>query len=165
MIWQHGRIQMSANRCWFAVLARSFDYFAEVDLNERSDLHYLFDGIYSPQEIAVCFQCTFKSPKSMVAPFCSWISQELYAEHEDISTIQRSCKRHPHIDGEFRFVRRCAYISSLRHQKHNDNDTSEALNGQNRTSSFVLQSQVWEVGDVANILRICDRSECEKGKH
>lgn len=32
-------------------LAESFDHFAEVDLNERSDLHYLFDGTYSPQEI------------------------------------------------------------------------------------------------------------------
>lgn len=32
-------------------LSESFDYFAEVDLNERNDLHYLFDGIYSPQEI------------------------------------------------------------------------------------------------------------------
>lgn len=32
-------------------LAKTFDYFAEVDFNERSDLHYLFDGIHSPQEI------------------------------------------------------------------------------------------------------------------
>lgn len=32
-------------------LARSFDYLVEVDLNERTDLHYLFDGTRSPQEI------------------------------------------------------------------------------------------------------------------
>lgn len=32
-------------------LAKAFDYFAEVDLNERSDLHYLFDGTHAPQEI------------------------------------------------------------------------------------------------------------------
>ena len=32
-------------------LAGSFDCFAEVDLNERTDLHYLFDGTRSPQEI------------------------------------------------------------------------------------------------------------------
>ena len=32
-------------------LAETFDYFAEVDLNERPDLHYLFNGTYSPQEI------------------------------------------------------------------------------------------------------------------
>lgn len=32
-------------------IAQSFDYFAEVDFNERADLHYLFDGSYSPQDI------------------------------------------------------------------------------------------------------------------
>lgn len=32
-------------------LAQLFDHFAEVDLNERSDLYYLFDGTHSPQEI------------------------------------------------------------------------------------------------------------------
>lgn len=32
-------------------LAASFDHFAEVDFNERPNLHYLFDGSYSPQEI------------------------------------------------------------------------------------------------------------------
>ena len=32
-------------------LADSFEHFAEVDLNERTDLHYLFDGTRSPQEI------------------------------------------------------------------------------------------------------------------
>ncbi len=32
-------------------LAESFDFFAEIDFNERKDIHYLFDGTYSPQEI------------------------------------------------------------------------------------------------------------------
>ena len=32
-------------------LAESFEHFAEVDLNERTDMHYLFDGTRSPQEI------------------------------------------------------------------------------------------------------------------
>lgn len=32
-------------------LAQRFEYFAEVDFNERTDLHYMFDGTYSPQEI------------------------------------------------------------------------------------------------------------------
>ena len=32
-------------------LAEQFVHFAEVDFNERKDLHYLFDGSYSPQEI------------------------------------------------------------------------------------------------------------------
>lgn len=32
-------------------LAAQFRYFAEVDFNERTDIHYLFSGSYSPQEI------------------------------------------------------------------------------------------------------------------
>lgn len=32
-------------------LAEQFEYFAEIDFNDRKDLHYMFDGSYSPQEI------------------------------------------------------------------------------------------------------------------
>lgn len=32
-------------------LAEQFQYYAEIDFNERADLHYLFEGTYSPQEI------------------------------------------------------------------------------------------------------------------
>ena len=32
-------------------LAEQFEHFVEVDFNERKDIHYLFDGTYSPQEI------------------------------------------------------------------------------------------------------------------
>lgn len=32
-------------------LAERFQYYAEVDFNERTDVHYLFEGTYSPQEI------------------------------------------------------------------------------------------------------------------
>lgn len=32
-------------------LSQNFEYFAEIDFNERHDIHYLFDGSYSPIEI------------------------------------------------------------------------------------------------------------------
>lgn len=32
-------------------LAERFQYYAEIDFNERADVHYLFEGAYSPQEI------------------------------------------------------------------------------------------------------------------
>ena len=31
--------------------AKHFDYFAEVDFNERKDIQYLFEGSFSPKEI------------------------------------------------------------------------------------------------------------------
>ena len=43
-------------------LAESFEHFAEVDLNERTDLHYLFDGTRSPQEICGLLAVHLKVP-------------------------------------------------------------------------------------------------------
>ena len=43
-------------------LAESFACFAEVDLNERTDLHYLFDGTRSPQEICALLSVHLQVP-------------------------------------------------------------------------------------------------------
>ena len=43
-------------------LARQFDYFAEVDFNERPDIHYLFGGSYSPQEICQLLSVQLQTP-------------------------------------------------------------------------------------------------------
>ena len=43
-------------------LAGKFKYFAEIDFNERRDLHYLFDGSHSPQEICQMLSVLFRVP-------------------------------------------------------------------------------------------------------
>ena len=43
-------------------LAGKFKYFAEIDFNERRDLHYLFDGSHSPQEICQMLSVLFHVP-------------------------------------------------------------------------------------------------------
>ncbi len=43
-------------------LAENFEYFAEVDFNERTDIHYLFDGSYSPQEICRYLSLQLRTP-------------------------------------------------------------------------------------------------------
>lgn len=51
-------------------LSEQFDNFAEVDFNERPDIHYMFDGTYSPQEICNCCQYSFISQLLQAKPFC-----------------------------------------------------------------------------------------------
>lgn len=43
-------------------LAGQFEYFAEIDFNERTDIHYLFEGVYSPQEICQLLSIQFRVP-------------------------------------------------------------------------------------------------------
>lgn len=43
-------------------LAKQFDFFAEVDFNERHDIHYMFDGTYSPQEICQLLSILLQVP-------------------------------------------------------------------------------------------------------
>jgi len=43
-------------------LAEHFQYFADIDFNERTDIHYLFDGTYSPQEICQILSVQFNVP-------------------------------------------------------------------------------------------------------
>lgn len=43
-------------------LAEQFQYYAEVDFNERTDVHYLFEGIYTPQEICQILSVMLKVP-------------------------------------------------------------------------------------------------------
>ncbi len=43
-------------------LAESFEHYVEVDLNERKDLHYLFNGRYSPQEICQMLGVIMNTP-------------------------------------------------------------------------------------------------------
>lgn len=43
-------------------LAESFEHYVEVDLNERKDLHYLFNGRYSPQEICQLLGVIMNTP-------------------------------------------------------------------------------------------------------
>lgn len=43
-------------------LSEEFEYFAEIDFNERPDIHYLFDGSYSPQEICQLLSVQLRIP-------------------------------------------------------------------------------------------------------
>ena len=43
-------------------LGERFKYFAQVDFNERHDVHYLFDGQYSPQEICHMLSVLLRIP-------------------------------------------------------------------------------------------------------
>lgn len=43
-------------------LAERFEYFAEIDFNDRKDIHYLFDGSYSPQEICQLLSVVTRTP-------------------------------------------------------------------------------------------------------
>jgi uncharacterized protein len=43
-------------------LATHFDNLAEIDFNERQDIHYLFDGTYSPQEICQLLSVQLHTP-------------------------------------------------------------------------------------------------------
>lgn len=43
-------------------LSEQFDNFAEVDFNERPDIHYMFDGTYSPQEICQLLSIQLHQP-------------------------------------------------------------------------------------------------------
>lgn len=39
-----------------------FDSYVEIDFNERTDIHYLFDGMYTPQEICQVLSVLVKKP-------------------------------------------------------------------------------------------------------
>ena len=43
-------------------LGEQFKFFVEVDFNERHDVHYLFDGQYSPQEICQMLSVLLHTP-------------------------------------------------------------------------------------------------------
>lgn len=43
-------------------LGERFRYFVEVDFNERHDVHYLFEGSYSPQEICQMLSVLLRTP-------------------------------------------------------------------------------------------------------
>lgn len=43
-------------------LGEKFDFFVEIDFNERVDIHYLFDGTYTPQEICQMLSVLLKRP-------------------------------------------------------------------------------------------------------
>ncbi|MDE7377474.1 MAG: AAA family ATPase [Paraprevotella sp.] len=43
-------------------LADHFEYFAEIDFNDRKDIHYLFDGTYSPLEICQLLSILIRVP-------------------------------------------------------------------------------------------------------
>lgn len=43
-------------------LAEQFQYYVEIDFNERTDVHYLFEGTYSPHEICQMLSVMFRVP-------------------------------------------------------------------------------------------------------
>lgn len=45
-----------------ASFSRKIQIFSEIDFNERRDLHYLFDGSHSPQEICQMLSVLFRVP-------------------------------------------------------------------------------------------------------
>lgn len=43
-------------------LSEQFEHFVEIDFNERADIHYLFDGSYTPQEICQMLAIMMNTP-------------------------------------------------------------------------------------------------------
>ncbi len=74
-------------------LAQQFDYFAEVDFNERSDIHYLFDGSYSPQEICQMLSTLLRIP--IIAGKTLLFFDEIQACPQAINRLRYFYEKHP----------------------------------------------------------------------
>lgn len=76
-------------------LAHSFENFIELDFNERRDLHYLFNGTYSPQEICGLLSVHFKTP--IVAGKTLLFFDEIQACPDAINRLRYFYEKYPQI--------------------------------------------------------------------
>lgn len=76
-------------------LARRFSHFAEVDFNERSDIHYLFQGNYSPQEICQMLSVLLRVP--IEAGNTLLFFDEIQACPDAINRLRYFYERYPEI--------------------------------------------------------------------
>jgi len=76
-------------------LAKRFKYFVEVDFNERSDVHYLFDGSYTPQEICQLLAVQLQTP--IVAGETLLFFDEIQACPEAINRLRYFYEKYPEL--------------------------------------------------------------------
>lgn len=76
-------------------LAESFDYFAELDFNERTDIHYLFKGTYSPQEICQLLSIQLQIP--IIAGRTLLFFDEIQACPQAINRLRYFYEKYPEI--------------------------------------------------------------------
>lgn len=76
-------------------LGRHFQYYAEVDFNERSDVHYLFEGSYSPQEI--CQQLSILVQTPIIAGKTLLFFDEIQACPKAINRLRYFYEKYPEL--------------------------------------------------------------------
>ena len=74
-------------------LATYFDNLAEIDFNERQDMHYLFDGSYSPQEICQLLSIQLRMP--IVAGKTLLFFDEIQACPQAINRLRYFYEKYP----------------------------------------------------------------------
>lgn len=74
-------------------LAERFDNFAEIDFNERHDIHYMFDGTYSPQEICQLLSIQYHTP--IVAGKTLLFFDEIQACPQAINRLRYFYEKYP----------------------------------------------------------------------
>lgn len=74
-------------------LARQFDNLAEIDFNERQDIHYMFDGSYSPQEICQLLSVQLQTP--IVAGKTLLFFDEIQACPQAINRLRYFYEKYP----------------------------------------------------------------------
>ena len=74
-------------------LATQFDNLAEIDFNERQDIHYMFDGSYSPQEICQLLSIQLHTP--IVAGKTLLFFDEIQACPQAINRLRYFYEKYP----------------------------------------------------------------------
>lgn len=74
-------------------LALQFDNLAEIDFNERQDIHYMFDGSYSPQEICQLLSVHLHTP--IVAGKTLLFFDEIQACPQAINRLRYFYEKYP----------------------------------------------------------------------
>lgn len=74
-------------------LATRFDNLAEIDFNERQDIHYMFDGSYSPQEICQLLSIQLHTP--IVAGKTLLFFDEIQACPQAINRLRYFYEKYP----------------------------------------------------------------------
>lgn len=76
-------------------LAKQFKYFVEVDFNERKDIHYLFNGTYTPQEICEMLSVQMNIP--IVAGETLLFFDEIQACSDAINRLRYFYEKYPEL--------------------------------------------------------------------
>ncbi len=74
---------------------QEFRYYAEIDFNERTDVHYLFDGSYSPQQICQILSTLIRVP--IIAGETLLFFDEIQACPNAINRLRYFYERYPEI--------------------------------------------------------------------